>query len=144
MGPFRVTGNEFSLTGEWYTVPARSSTPTDGGRKERRVPVRHTGRGNAVLWIAALACCLAALTGCGNPGQSADDSSSAPKDTKIDPASFKGKTLTYVYFTDGPDEQATRSLIGKFEGETGAKVNLQILPFDELQNSLQARLSGGN
>jgi hypothetical protein len=46
-----------------------------------------------VLLIAALACCLAALAGCGNPGESADDSS-APKDTKIDPASFKGKTLT--------------------------------------------------
>jgi alpha-1,4-digalacturonate transport system substrate-binding protein len=106
--------------------------------------VRHTGRGNAVLLIAALACCLAALTGCGNPGQSADDSSSAPKDKKIDPASFKGKTLTYVYFTDGPDERATRSLISKFESETGAKVNLQILPFDDLETSLQARLSGGN
>jgi alpha-1,4-digalacturonate transport system substrate-binding protein len=105
--------------------------------------VRHTGRGQFVLLIAALACCLAALTGCGNPGQSADDSS-APKDTKIDPASFKGKTLTYVYFTDGPDEQATRSLLSKFERETGAKVNLQILPFDDLENSLQARLSGGN
>jgi alpha-1,4-digalacturonate transport system substrate-binding protein len=105
--------------------------------------VRHTGRGKSLLWITALACCLAALTGCGNPGVSADQSSQ-PKDTKIDPASFKGKTLTYVYFTDGPDEQATRSLLAKFERETGAKVNLQILPFDDLQNSIQARLSGGN
>jgi alpha-1,4-digalacturonate transport system substrate-binding protein len=97
--------------------------------------------GKAAL-IAAVAFCLAALTACGAPGESAD--SGKPKDTKIDPASFKGKTLTYVYFTDGPDEQATRSLIGKFERETGAKVNLQILPFDDLENSLQARLSGGN
>ena len=105
--------------------------------------MRHTGRGKPALWMAALACGLAALTGCGNPGESADQPNT-PKNTKIDPASFKGKTLTYVYFTDGPDEQATRSLIAKFEQETGAKVNLQILPFDDLLNSLQARLSGGN
>ena len=58
--------------------------------------------------------------------------------------SFKGKTLTYVYFTDGPDEQATRDAIAKFESATGAKVNLQILPFADLNTLLQARLSAGN
>jgi alpha-1,4-digalacturonate transport system substrate-binding protein len=54
------------------------------------------------------------------------------------------KKLTYVYFTDGPDEQATRSLIKKFEQQNGATVDLQIVPFANLEQQLQARLSGGN
>lgn len=62
----------------------------------------------------------------------------------VDMSSFKGKTLTYVYFTDGPDEQATRTAISGFEAATGATVNLQLLPFADLNTSLQARLSGGN
>ncbi len=53
------------------------------------------------------------------------------------------KKLTYLYFTDGPDEQATRGIIGEFEKKTGAKVDLQIVPFDSLEQQLQARLSGG-
>jgi alpha-1,4-digalacturonate transport system substrate-binding protein len=52
--------------------------------------------------------------------------------------------LTYVYFTDGPDEQATRNLIAEFEKQTGAQVNLQIVPFANLEQQLQARLSGDN
>jgi alpha-1,4-digalacturonate transport system substrate-binding protein len=57
---------------------------------------------------------------------------------------FKGKTLTYLYFTDGPDEQATRNTMAAFEKETGAKVNLQIVPYADLEASLRARLSGGD
>ncbi|MGH3382169.1 MAG: ABC transporter substrate-binding protein [Actinoallomurus sp.] len=53
------------------------------------------------------------------------------------------KKLTYLYFTDGPDEQATRGLIAKFEKKTGAKVDLQVVPFDGIEQQLQARLSGG-
>lgn len=34
-------------------------------------------------------------------------------------------TLTYLYFTDGPDEEATRDLIARFDEETGATVDLQ-------------------
>ena len=67
---------------------------------------------------------------------------SAP--ASVDFNSFKGQTLTYVYFTDGPDEQATKDMIAKFEAATGAKVNLQIVPFANLATSLQARLSAGN
>jgi alpha-1,4-digalacturonate transport system substrate-binding protein len=62
----------------------------------------------------------------------------------IDWSSFKGKTLTYIYFTDGPDEQATRTLIAAFEKETGATVDLQIVPYDDLATSLNARLSAGD
>ncbi|MGD7733994.1 ABC transporter substrate-binding protein [Propionibacteriaceae bacterium G57] len=52
--------------------------------------------------------------------------------------------LTYLYFTDGPDEQATRDLIAKYEKEKGVKVKLEIIPFANLEQTLQARLSGGN
>lgn len=69
---------------------------------------------------------------------------SSPPSVGIDWSSFKGQTLTYVYFTDGPDEQATRTLIAGFEKETGATVDLQIVPFADLEASLQARLSAGD
>lgn len=54
------------------------------------------------------------------------------------------QTLTYLYFTDGPDEQATRDLIARFEQETGATVNLELIPYANLEQTLQAWLSGGN
>jgi alpha-1,4-digalacturonate transport system substrate-binding protein len=53
-------------------------------------------------------------------------------------------TLSYLYFTDGPDEQATRDLIAEYERQTGVTVDLEIVPFDNLEQRLQARLSGGN
>lgn len=62
----------------------------------------------------------------------------------VDPAEFKGKSLNYVYFTDGPDEQATRALISDFEKQFEVTVNLEILPYSDLVTSVQARLSGGN
>src|SRR5688572_13699638 len=62
----------------------------------------------------------------------------------VDPAEFKGKTLNYVYFTDGPDEQATRTLISDFEKKFDVTVNLEVLPYKDLVTSVQARLSGGN
>lgn len=76
-------------------------------------------------------------------GQSAG-SGSAAAPASIDPTSFKGQKLTYVYFTDGPDEQATRTAIGEFQTATGATVDLQIVPFADLEKSMQARLSGGD
>lgn len=54
------------------------------------------------------------------------------------------KTLTYLYFTDGPDEQATRNVVKKFEEKTGATVNIEIVPYANLEQTLQARLSGNN
>lgn len=84
-----------------------------------------------LLWTAACA-----------PGQSGGQQPEG--DGTLDPASYRGKTLDYVYFTDGPDEQATRDLVKEFEAETGAKVNLQIVPFDNLEQTLQARVNGGS
>jgi alpha-1,4-digalacturonate transport system substrate-binding protein len=98
-----------------------------------RPPARLLG----ALFVACLAVAACA------PGDSGgDNQSSAP--TKIDWSSFKGQKLTYVYFTDGPDEQATRERIAAFEKETGATVNLQLVPFADLEKTLQARLAGNS
>jgi alpha-1,4-digalacturonate transport system substrate-binding protein len=78
----------------------------------------------------------AALTGLAAcaPGSGSDDDVEQQDDG----------TLSYLYFTDGPDEQATRDLIAEYERQTGVKVDLEIVPFDSLEQRLQARLSGGN
>jgi alpha-1,4-digalacturonate transport system substrate-binding protein len=52
--------------------------------------------------------------------------------------------LTYLYFTDGPDEQTTRALIKDFERDAAATVDLQILPFSELEQQLQGRIASNN
>jgi alpha-1,4-digalacturonate transport system substrate-binding protein len=87
---------------------------------------------------AAVATLLAACAPGG--GDSAEEAAPQPQES----ADFRGKTLTYLYFTDGPDEQATRNVMAAFEQETGAKVDLQIVPFADLETSLRARLSGGD
>lgn len=93
---------------------------------------------------------VAAVAACA-PGQSAPGSTSGSAGSgggsaarTIDWNSFKGKKLTYLYFTDGPDEAATRSAIKDFEAKSGGTVDLQITPYADLATSLQARLSGGN
>ena len=95
-------------------------------------------------FTAATTLCLsAALMAC-SPGTTEEDTAAPSGDGTIDPAEFEGKTLEYVYFTDGPDEEATRELIADFEEETGATVELSIVPFDGLEQTLQSRISGGN
>jgi len=95
------------------------------------------------IGTAGLALAVMTMAACA-PGESSSSSDSTSVPTTVDFKSFKGKTLTYVYFTDGPDEKATKDAIAKFETATGAKVNLQILPFADVNTSLQARLSAGN
>lgn len=94
--------------------------------------------GLAAVSIAALAACA--------PGTTESDTGGAAPTASgsVDLSSFKGKKITYLYFTDGPDEAATRGLLKEFEAKTGGTVDLQIVPFADLQQSLQARLSGGN
>lgn len=87
--------------------------------------------------LAASICAGLALVGCA-PGSGTTPTAPDPSKSDVD------KNLTYLYFTDGPDEQATRDLIAKFEEETGAKVTLEIVPFANLEQTLQARLSGNN
>ena len=88
---------------------------------------------------------LLALAACA-PGETTPegDGSAAPTSQSLDWDSFEGQTLDYVYFTDGPDETVTRELIAGFEEETGATVNLQIVPFAELEQTLQARINSGS
>ncbi|TCO54941.1 ABC transporter substrate-binding protein [Actinocrispum wychmicini] len=60
------------------------------------------------------------------------------------PSTSGPNQLTYLYFTDGPDEQTTRDLIKQFEQQTGSTVELQIVPFSGLDQQLQARISANN
>lgn len=55
----------------------------------------------------------------------------------------EGSSIDYLYFTDGPDQAATEELISAFEEEYGVSVNLEIVPFSDLETTLQTRLSGG-
>lgn len=86
---------------------------------------------------------MLALTAACAPG-SPEQSSTRSGPVSVDFSSFKGKHMTYLYFTDGPDLDATKAAIGGFEKATGATVDLQVVPFADLQRSLQARIAGGN
>lgn len=101
--------------------------------------IRTTGR----LLVALTA---VAMLGACAPGQvDGQNSAAAPSAVQsVDPAEFAGKTLNYVYFTDGPDAAATTELISGFEAKYQVKVNLETLPYKDLVTSVQARLSGGN
>jgi alpha-1,4-digalacturonate transport system substrate-binding protein len=112
--------------------------PRNLGAGTRKDPKMRIGAGLRATAIVGLATVVMAAC---SPGQ---ESTNASSGGTIDPASFEGKTLDYAYFTDGPDEEATRKLIEKFEQETGAKVNLQLVPFESLEQTLQARVNSGN
>lgn len=97
---------------------------------------RRTLRLAALLAAGALA-----LAGCA-PGQPATTTDPAPGGQTAD--ANAPRELTYVYFTDGPDEAATRTLIEQFEQEHDATVNLEVVPYANLEQTLQARLAGNN
>ncbi len=90
--------------------------------------------------LIGLAVALALVAACAPGPPETGDEDAGP--VKVDFASFKGKHMTYLYFTDGPDLDATKAAIGRFEQATGATVDLQVVPFADLQRSLQARISG--
>lgn len=101
-------------------------------------------RSQRLLSLAA-AGVLALTMGACAPGETAPDPGEVPEEPQsVEPGQFEGEELSYLYFTDGPDEQATRDLIGQFEEEYGVSVNLEILPYSDLISQLNARLSGGN
>lgn len=90
----------------------------------------------AVPLVLAVAACA--------PGQvEGGDQPEAPVGS-FNPADYAGETLEYMYFTDGPDEQATRDLIKKFETEYDVTVKLEVLPYSDLVTSTLNRLSAGN
>ena len=94
-----------------------------------------------VIATAAASAVLLALTACAPGQQSQGIQNTGP--IEIDTSTFAGKTIDYVYFSDSAaEEEATRALISQFQDEFDATINLQIVPFANLQQSLQARLSG--
>jgi alpha-1,4-digalacturonate transport system substrate-binding protein len=65
--------------------------------------------------------------------------------SSIDLTQFDGQSMTYVYFSDGdPDMQATEAAVAAFEEASGVDVEIQVTPFDDLETTLQAQLSGGD
>ncbi|MFG1793328.1 ABC transporter substrate-binding protein [Nocardia sp. NPDC049149] len=90
--------------------------------------------------VGLIAAGLLAATACA-PGEPESNAPTGP--VSVDFKSFQGKRLTYVYFTDGPDLDATKTAIAGFEKETGATVDLQVVPFAQLNTALQARIASG-
>ncbi|WP_084508525.1 ABC transporter substrate-binding protein [Nocardia pseudovaccinii] len=89
--------------------------------------------------IGSIAAGLLALTAACAPGEQESNAPAGP--VSVDFTAFKGKHLTYVYFTDGPDLDATKAAIAGFEQDTGATVDLQVVPFAQLNTALQARIA---
>jgi alpha-1,4-digalacturonate transport system substrate-binding protein len=56
---------------------------------------------------------------------------------------FAGQSITYLYFTNGPDLGATKTLISEFEAQTGATVTLDTVPYANLNETIQAQVSAG-
>lgn len=54
---------------------------------------------------------------------------------------YAGQSITYLYFTNGPDLQATQKLIQQFDQQTGATVTLDTVPYGSLDDKLQALIS---
>jgi alpha-1,4-digalacturonate transport system substrate-binding protein len=54
------------------------------------------------------------------------------------------RNLTFVSFTDGPDQAVQEALVAQFEKEHDATVELQLLPFSDLEQQLQGRLASGD
>jgi alpha-1,4-digalacturonate transport system substrate-binding protein len=82
---------------------------------------------------------LTAATACAPGTQQSSGTPSGP--VTVDFAGFKGKHMTYLYFSDGPDLDATKAAVARFEQETGATVDLQVVPFAQLNTALQARIA---
>ncbi|PDQ36454.1 MAG: hypothetical protein B5766_00785 [Candidatus Lumbricidophila eiseniae] len=83
-----------------------------------------------------------ALSGCA-PGTTTSGTTSVAVPS-IDPASLAGQTLDYMYFTDGPDLQATKAIIADFEKKYSVKVNIEVVPYADHVTTLQTRIAGNN
>lgn len=114
--------------------------------KEASVTRQHTHRILSGLAIGATLFAAACNPGtpANEPEPGAQGSAGSSQQVSADPSSFAGEELSYLYFTDGPDEQATRDNIKKFEEEFDVKVNLELMPYADLVTQLNARLSSGD
>jgi alpha-1,4-digalacturonate transport system substrate-binding protein len=105
--------------------------------------LRRRLRTRAAVVLAFGATATVALTGCVPGPAPVDREPFTGSTTEIDTASFDGRELDYVFFADSDAEEAeTRALIADYEAEFGASVNLQVVPYANLEQSLNARLSG--
>lgn len=97
--------------------------------------------------LAAGAAASLMLAGCA-PGvttETATTPAAPPQQQEVDETNFAGQEITYLYFYDTEFElKATEELVADFEAQTGASVNLQITAFGELEQTIQARLTGSD
>ncbi|MFI5776133.1 ABC transporter substrate-binding protein [Nocardia sp. NPDC051570] len=91
--------------------------------------------------IGCVVAAIMALTACAPGVQQSGSSPSGP--VTVDFNAFRGRHMTYLYFTDGPDLDATKTAIATFEQATGASVDLQVVPYAQLNTALQARIASG-
>jgi raffinose/stachyose/melibiose transport system substrate-binding protein len=105
-----------------------------------------------VLVSATLLSCAATPA----PSASAPASAAAPASTAAAPASsaapspsasakpFEGKTLSIMASQDWVQPAEQTDLTKKFQDQTGAKIDWQIIPSDQYPNVLQTKLNSGN
>jgi alpha-1,4-digalacturonate transport system substrate-binding protein len=103
-----------------------------------RRPVRWRG-----LAAAAGALLVSAAAACSSASSSAPGTPAAPSGTVSAGNGFAGQSITYLYFTNGPDLNATKTLISRFQTQTGATVTLDTVPYANLNETIQAQVSAG-
>lgn len=109
-----------------------------------------SARARSIAWLAIVAMLVAACApapGVGGPGaaQSPAAAQSPMAGTpRPVPAAEKEKPLDFVWFTDGPDLEVIKDLVGQFERREGVKVEFLVLPFAQLTQRLQAQIASGN
>ena len=89
------------------------------------------------LPVLAAAVCLAL-------GAAACSSGSSPKSSAPTPTSFAGKTLTVWYMDGDLSTQAQAAINASFEKATGAKVNVQIQEWTNINTKISTALSQDN
>lgn len=51
--------------------------------------------------------------------------------------------LRFVWFTDGPDLPAIKSVVADFEKQEDVSIDFLVIPYDSLEQQLQAQIAGG-
>jgi len=100
-------------------------------------PRLHTARRPAVLVLASATALLAAACGSGSGSSSSSDS-----------GSIKGQTITYWASNQGAsiaaDQKTLAPVLAEFTKETGVKVKLEVVGWNDLLNRIMAATSSGD
>ena len=76
--------------------------------------------------------------------QAAQATSAAAKPTSAAPAQANAPTLSFVWFTDGPDQQAIEELVKSYNGaNSDTAIDLSIVPYKDLNQLLQTQATAG-